>query len=282
MRFFLTFLVVSLFLPLSAKAQFFLNAGFEEWEDIADYENPKGWQTTNLEGFASVYKSDSPFTGNFAALLTAGVPTIEGPGPGRMWIDIPASEGIPSHLKVYVKHNNFSDSSRAEIYLTVNAPDYNKQHLLWSNQSEIEDWELLNIPINYEVNTQEITEVRLEFAGGSIITPLGPAGNGDFSIDNIQLTGVSTGLQQVAPEEAEMKIYPLPAQDEITLDLRQLPYGWYDIEILDMQGRRLYFLREAGSYNKHKIAVHLLPTGQYILVARNDQQEYLGRLQIVR
>jgi uncharacterized repeat protein (TIGR01451 family) len=80
--------------------------------------------------------------------------------------------------------------------------------------------------------------------------------------------------QSLAPG---MALYPNPAAEQTTLDLRSLPAGSYEVRVLDMTGRLVQSHTLAGGL-AHMLTVGNLPSGSYVVLVSNGTLKFSQRL----
>lgn len=89
------------------------------------------------------------------------------------------------------------------------------------------------------------------------------------------------GIEEIAP--SRLRIYPDPGEGVFNLELPSGFGGGYEIEVLDLAGRRVQLVRSNG-HGGLGISLDLtgVPTGSYVIVLRDLQRVMCGTVRVVR
>ena len=221
--FFLSFLLA--FFALGAIAQDTIpNAGFEFWtQGGPDYVDPNGWQTLNSQTdiisiLTCLRDSGTVHSGKYSVKLVtksgAGfiIPGILSTGQihqsGAIDDGIPMSSR-PTSLNGWYKYNPVSnDTATFSISLTKAGSPIGAGAI---SVRDTADWTYFSVPVTYSSGNTPDSVQLLFFSGTNQSSHLGST----MWIDDLSY-GYTNGIVNVAADI--MKIYPNPANNQVTID----------------------------------------------------------------
>ncbi|MBR9923050.1 MAG: T9SS type A sorting domain-containing protein [Bacteroidetes bacterium] len=267
------FLLGTFLCPYSSYSQIFYEDHFEDWDTLATFQEPVGWETSNFDSIVYVYPTLDEYDGKLAAAITGNSP--DGNGflePGNMIRELSPSEIMPNQLRVHVRHTDIIDTSYAAIYLGIyyDTDNYQSQRL-WLNHDEITDWTELILPLDFNIDGY-ITSFVIKFYAGPVKAFPGYEGNGVLYVDNLILetvTPTSTKDQVVQ----ELQVWPNPADEGLHIKLPpQVAKPEYILT--DAMGRVIHQAPLTNDY----INTAELPNGLYNLQVREGGKLFQSRI----
>lgn len=116
------------------------------------------------------------------------------------------------------------------------------------------------------------TQVVVTVEGASLLCSLN---------SNTLTDDCGVGIEEIAP--SRLRIYPDPGEGVFNLELPSGFGGGYEIEVLDLAGRRVQLVRSNG-HGGLGISLDLtgVPTGSYVIVLRDLQRVMFGTVRVVR
>jgi hypothetical protein len=229
MKTIILFIACSLLLSRLA-SQDIPNAGFENWVDVGNYQNPEFWDTANMSVFfnsvITTSKTEDSHSGSFAAKMeTKDFITFTIPGLvtlGDFEIDIwnmetSITEGTPFNLRpdklnLYYKYNPAAgDKMRIGMWLLrddgTDIPD-TVATALYESTAMVQNYTLLSLDIDYRSN--ETPEILNIIAVSS--NPENPTAGSVLIIDDLEFEFTSSPLYGDANCDGMVNI-----QDVITI-----------------------------------------------------------------
>lgn len=99
-----------------------------------------------------------------------------------------------------------------------------------------------------------------------------------WTIDNLAIQTVITGTEQAL--DAGLHLYPNPATNQIQIELDSPTSGQYTIELLSLQGQKLYLANARAVGNKlvHTIAASQLAGGMYVVKISNGSTSAVRKI----
>jgi hypothetical protein len=240
------------------------NGGFENWTGL---NMPAQWQTTNQfmpPGIFTIQKTDSAFEGSFAmemetidldGMLVPGVATLGILEIGSTHGGIPFT-ARPLSLSGYVKHPSQGDEVMLFIEFLKNGSTIGSG--FWSTTDSIGSYSLFQAPINFvssdNPDTMNISILSDPFGLGSKLI-----------IDGLKLNYPLTEISSTKENE-EVRIYPNPASDHVTVSLKHTPV--HTIRIIDMKGVEIKNIK-VNEQKTMNINLENLPHGLYFMILDN-------------
>lgn len=84
---------------------------------------------------------------------------------------------------------------------------------------------------------------------------------------------ITTGIENLDPEAAELKVYPNPSFSEVTIDWDAARNG-FDYQIINTKGETI----DKGHSNSNRIYIKNLPGGLYMIICTSDEETRMARL----
>lgn len=122
-----------------------------------------------------------------------------------------------------------------------------------------------------------LTEIPVDVAVGDEIKVI----TSDF---NFFLNAVETSTQYVAPTLETFKAYPNPFFQSVRMKLETPEKQDMRFIIISSTGQKLqdYYEESISGFYEKTFNLDALPSGTYFLIAFNNQQQVLGRIQLVK
>lgn len=269
------------------------NPDFETWQSDTFfttssyfmYNHPTGWDpfiTAFYWGFGSgngplsCYKSIANYSGNFALNLT-----VENDSVGADMTTIFPINYRPLQLNGYYKMTAVpGDTSVIWIGITKGDPiswafgDTTLevgQGVLNLSGASVTTYQPFNIPITYKDLTTFPDSALIMISSTSNIGTSIPGHK--LWVDNLYFSGTS-GIDEESSEN-EIRVYPNPVRNSLSIDLRSKTGQKTEIEILDMAGRSMF--SETINYFDN-IDLSTLENGIYVLRINNNNGTFTKKI----
>jgi hypothetical protein len=142
--------------------------------------------------------------------------------------------------------------------------------------SQVDAWQMMDVDLSAWVGQV----VQLQFRGVTACDE-----KGDLAIDDFSLTDITAddpGI--VASDQSTLKLYPNPANDQVTLVIPRTAESVYQMKISSLFGQTIMDQTLAVSYNgiREKIGLTNIPAGIYIVEVLGNTERYIARLVVTR
>lgn len=104
---------------------------------------------------------------------------------------------------------------------------------------------------------------------------------GCIALSDIATFTVATVSSVDEHPTGRLVVYPVPATDQLTLNLTHLPGGHYSIKLLSTTGRQVLYLETNGNA-KVALDVSELPAGTYLLFLSGNEVSAIQKVQVFR
>ena len=285
----LLLVVLIFFVALSASAQNIPNASFENWHSYSLGEYPDWWATSDSVsaangGGASVFKSSAdPYDGIYSLHLKSTQITIivfqvSGPGiatNGQVNFvggNFEFSGGSPDTARSrfftgrykYIPQNP-ADAAIVKVFLFKNNGTSPRDTIaagLWEHTGAITTYDQFVIPMIYhDYITQPDTCLIILQSSRGINDP-GLGVGSEFIVDSIGFAGF-VGIDEFKNSISSVNVYPMPAQNEINIDVELKNNINLYYSIFDINGRLLQ--SALMNSKKEKVDISKLSSGRYFL-----------------
>lgn len=161
------------------------------------------------------------------------------------------------------------------LYLVYRTTD----HPEWTTLLELEPsgrlWRWLEFSMDVP---QEVFADEIEFA--FYYTDSKDIGYG-AAVDNFYLGPKTSGMDLTTSDQG-VKVYPNPAEDQITLDIKGFVSQKLTIKISDLTGRLVFFreVQPGGIQHQERISLEQLPTGLYQLQLVSPDKTWIQRISL--
>ncbi len=272
---------------LFSSAQSILNPSFEDWVTYNLGERPVFWNTSDSltasigAGHSAVKEATDVCDLSYAVKMTSiGLFTLTGPG-------VVTNGVISGNASSYTVSGGTPDTARSKFincclkYIPA-APGTDNAIIsafLFKSNGGSRD------TIAYSINTIGTTLVMNNFSFGFhyidfdnqpdtiLIILQSSRGISDatvgsaLTVDNLTLTGW-VGIDDAASQVKSMKLYPIPANDELTIMAELNNPVAMHYEIMDIAGKLVGTSKMES--NTEKIDISPLPAGNYFITLRDD------------
>ncbi|HPD66069.1 MAG TPA: T9SS type A sorting domain-containing protein [Bacteroidia bacterium] len=227
------------------------NNDFENWTEVS-FEEPEGWLSANAfspdPNIVSVTKTTDYQQGNYAAKIT-NISIMSGEILGFLTNGTIGENGPLGGMPVF----NNPDKVKFYYKYIPNGPDtavFFTVLTKWDNSLGISvnvEQKQIKLPptpnytyfeVSYDYNqTPSADTLNITFGSGNFIDQGNYVGLGSaLYIDNVTVTYKSSSVEDYLAGNA-INIYPNPASDKITIDIRDLFKGEVNISMTDQAGR---------------------------------------------
>lgn len=270
----------------TAIAQLVPNANMEEWEHIANYDNPVGWSTPNgLYGLLQVVFKDSTVvnSGNYAAKIVAtsffGLVIPGAMGTGALDLDnltftggFPLSDPNVVALIGYYKYTSVGNDS-CLIYSILTH---------WDNVMNKRDTVAVAVFVSGTVSAYTLFSSPYDVLNAntpdSALIILATANNVDAAesgstlwIDDIDFTK-AVAIPEIKNEE--LSVYPNPADQSLIVTLPQ-EINANTILISSIDGKRIKDF-PVNNQTSFSISTASFSPGEYVMFARDQQEKVIA------
>ncbi len=255
------------------------NAGFETWTNMGTYNNPDSWDCLNsMTSGMSVYTCQKGTPGNPGTSyikLTSKTVTGMGVMPGIAvcgTLDQSTMQPLsgfafnqrPASLTGKWQHMIFGNSQGfIDVQLTYwDAGLQMSMPVATAHQTlsgMAMSWATFTIPLTYVSNNTPDSCIIILSASGS-----NPANNDYLWVDNLSFTGTVAGIK-TNDFSSTISVFPIPAVNDITVNLSSLKEKYVTLQISDMQGKLVTQLNKIEVSAKTSIDISALQKGNYML-----------------
>jgi hypothetical protein len=139
-------------------------------------------------------------------------------------------------------------------------PTYTTSHIPPVGSTE---WRQETVALN--TNTWGSNPVRFKFRFTS-------GGGNNIFIDDVNITGISTGVNNPFVSDETISVYPNPAQDDLNVDLNLNKNSEVEILVKDVTGKTILSRKNKLSQGEHKLQLETteLSSGLYFMQVRSD------------
>lgn len=278
-----TLLVAFTFVSVGMANAQLTNLGLNTWASGA----PTGWTTPALiaTGSVSEITTGAPEGSSAASIKVVACPTCPfipssfgGPFPD------PMTGFIIQAAEHYTKPTTFSfkwkgqiatgDTGLIAIQFTNMGSVIGEAVLDLDPGTNQATWTTENITINYSGSLMPDTAFiaaiadRWLLTGGAAVSSTATF----IDIDDIQLTGGTTGIEMLETNNSLIMAYPNPASDMVNFNL--LGTDASVIEVVDMAGNLVY--SQTNLDVKFRLDISAYNNGAYFVRFLNNQNEYIG------
>ncbi len=255
------------------------NSGFETWTNMGTYNNPDSWDCLNsMTSGMSVYTCQKGTPGNPGTSyikLTSKTVTGMGVMPGIAvcgTLDQSTMQPLsgfafnqrPASLTGKWQHMIFGNSQGfIDVQLTywdagmqMNMPVATAHQTL---SGMAMSWATFTIPLTYVSNNTPDSCIIILSASGS-----NPTNNDYLWVDNLSFTGTVAGIK-TNDFSSTISVSPIPAVNDITVNLSSLNEKYVTLQISDMQGKLVTQLNKIEVSAKTSIDISALQKGNYML-----------------
>ncbi len=251
----LTFLTLCYFAAFSQIP----NGGFENWENIQNYEKPLYWETNQDTNFVRFVKDTFSYEGVFSLKILTDPSVIAFRNCMSMAsaaVKLNASLGENKSLYFYVK--SLSDNSLGTTFLKVSGKCYQGQTFIaeynWENHEEIATFTEIELPLT----NPAIDSLSIHIWGGAINGAADGCHNQSVSwIDGFEIKDSEISNTRTI-HKPEISVFPIPSTGKLQLKGAVELFKTY--KVFDLTGREL----ESGIIQESKI--NLTSKGMLLLV----------------
>ena len=275
------------------------NPGFEDWDDLGNYEEPTEWSSANecsdqLGVYSSAKTSTDPHSGTYAARMVTqnalfGAIKVNGLIATSTMICDPLNPGNKDGKPYFERPDSIvgwykyapvdTDNGYVQVMLldtvaggSVDTIAYIKHDF---NDAKAE-WTRFSAPINYNsTGYPNLCAILFNSSWGNGNNNEAFVGS-ELIIDDIELVfNPTTGLTE-GYDATEWRVYPNPASDEVNISIGR--EGLANIEVLDITGK-VVFNKVVNGANR-SVSVLGLTEGIYLyqLTTTDGQAIRTGKL----
>lgn len=260
------------------------NWNFNDWIDYGDYEDPTSWGSNNYLtagfGVKPVESDTISVEGLAAKMVTKAGDNFSVPGVlcSNGYFDINAEGCIGGFACDYpfIFFNGFykcnpagTDTSGAGAVLWQwNSTTQKRDTIAWAIAKFYEsnfDYIFFSIPFDYV--TPGIPDSAMIMLTSSTALGQDPPAGTKLRIDNLAFSDLATGVAELS--EMEVKVYPNPAVNYVTVTLPRTP-DKLSIVVFDYLGR-MVDLKEMPTH-EYVLATHNLRSGFYFFQILDENQ----------
>lgn len=256
------------------------NGSFENWTSFGSYEDPTGWESTNLyfpySGVVVCEKDTDCTEGQYAALLTTKYSSMMAETmPGWLFQNGFAYNHRPEKLKFDYKLWLNTGDPAAVFRVTLTKWDSSSN----SSITIAEVFEILSVSVSswteaeysfdYSSHLQPDSCFMI-FASGDEMTCVDSS---YIKIDKVVLDGTYVGIagEEIHPA---FRISPNPASDVLYIDLAM---NEQSLSITDLSGRVILNRDGLSASSRHKVDISSLPAGIYIVRVSGENDTSTGK-----
>lgn len=274
---------------ISVKAQI-PNNGFENWTSFTGYEDPTYWGSTNSYSSGPFYactKSTDhyPLSVGSYSLRLENDPTqnpsfagrgalFTGPPPPRPNFAI---SGHPTSLTGYYKFAPVNgDTMYIQVQLFYHGSGVGFAQLTTTVAAP--NWTSFNIPISlYTTADSGSIIIAAYYANGFNYMP---HGNSVLYVDNLNFDNLITGVNTVNNDKGNVSIYPNPAKNQITIDLKNVSGSLEKITIYNILGEAMSTQNHSGKVKSSLEAIDIngLSAGIYMVEVITDNGNFYQKI----
>ncbi|GAA4457749.1 T9SS type A sorting domain-containing protein [Rurimicrobium arvi] len=134
---------------------------------------------------------------------------------------------------------------------------------MWNSSTAAYD-SIVRVDFTNNIHGQATSESSFSFDSGSW-----KVSDGDHKY-NYYYEDYTTGVKELQAQQAEIRLFPVPAADELELQIRQEHPQALEVAVIDLQGRVCISKQYAAAANiSDRISVARLPSGNYLLRLNN-------------
>jgi hypothetical protein len=257
------------------------NSSFENWTSMGTYDVPNGWgtmnNTTTSSGVYTATKGSPGSPGNYYLKLTSktvGANVVNGIAVSGQLdsVTMQPKSGFsftqrPTGLTGKWQHMIFG-SSQGSISITLTRWDagMNVRIPVGSGRVTLSgmamSWANFTVPITYvDGNNPDTCIIVLQASGNT------PTNNDYLWVDNLAFSGIAAGIENNTSFINELKIYPNPSTEKITIDMNLKNSEKISLELLDITGK-VILVKDAGMLkgeSKQNLDVSGISNGSYFL-----------------
>ncbi len=283
----LTTFSILLTLGMANAQQQIANGGFELWDTLGNYSQPKNWYTLNpltVFGFepsttittdahsgtyAVVLESKSNTFTDYTGLLCSG-PILDGNNdPDFEHLNIKFN-GRPTHARFYYKSLPVKNDTCAFIMVLLKwNPVLSKNDTLaqatFSMGDSVGSYTLANVPFEYYSTA---TPDSAYYIMSSSIDGLNPLAGSKLIVDDLELVYSASGIVNF-DKKLEATVYPNPSNNVLNIDFENDKMR--NIEIYNSQGKIL--LSKQLFYSHNLIELDTFEAGIYFISIRGENNE---------
>jgi hypothetical protein len=255
------------------------NAGFENWTSAGSYNNPDNWDQLNaMTSSASIYtctKGTPGQTGSAYIKLVSKTVGTMGVMPGIATTGMinmsnfsvtggfPFTQRPQSLTGAWQYMASGSDAGFVAVYLTKwNSSMGMRDTVAMAMQNlsgMVMSWTSFSINLMYTKGGFPDTAQIILSSSGMV-----PVANSYLYADNLAFTGSIAGIKE-NKFNAEIKLFPNPASDKLVVSVGNSKSTKGQIEIADMQGKKIKSLNNIDFTANTSIDIADLPKGEYII-----------------
>jgi hypothetical protein len=253
---------------LSTLGQNIPNGNFESWEIKNSTLQPTSWATTNLPGFEAISRVTPGYNGTIFAARISEENLNGTPVSGEMKLKFACNQRPISVTGAYRVLPQAGDS----VYLIISVTLSNKitpiGYFTVFNLSYIASSEFTPFSYDFYYARPDAPDTARFTIGmyskHSVI-------NSAIEIDELKFSNAVDGTIEKKKEITIGNIYPLPANNYISIPINLIKPTELKIEIFDLSGNKLqsFFKNVSGSCNL-EINVNNIASGAYIISLENS------------
>jgi hypothetical protein len=292
------FTTAAAMLALAVFAQQIPNAGFENWNTTAGYNNPDDWDNTNsIMGSMGAYTVTKGTPGNPGDSYIK-ITTVSHMGTTIPGIAVSGSLDISNPLDI--KYSGFAFSERPEKltgswqYMAMGPNDQGFIYVLltkWNAATMSRDtvgsgrellagmvmsWADFSIPMTYSDPAPPDSAIIVLAASGAG-TEL--TANSYLYVDNLAFQDGGTGINAATKLVEDLTVYPVPAKNTMTVYFKTINKAQkLSVELTDIQGRSL--LQKTIKENHFILDVSIIASGNYFLKITDGRQSQVKKVTI--
>ena len=255
------------------------NNGFENWTSMGSYNNPDSWDQLNaMTSSMSVYTATKGTPGSpgtaYLKLVSKNV-TGMGVMPGLATTgminmgNMSVTGGFPFALRPQSLTGarqfmaSGSDAGFIAVYLTKWNSSMGMRDTVAMAMQNLSGMAMswTNFTINLMYMSGGFPDTAQIILSSSGMTPVA---NSYLYVDNLAFAGSVTGIKE-NKLNAEVKLFPNPTSDKLVVSVANSKTTKGQIEISDMQGRKVKALSNIDFTMSNTIDVADLPKGEYII-----------------
>jgi len=269
------FLIVTYLVSFELKAQNVPNGGFENWTSFGLYEMPDSWQTTDsislTQGTHSVTKETvNIHSGTYAMKLTPFTYILTIPGTasnGHINYSTLAIEGGTPDTVRHAKLDGwyqFAPVSNDSCTILVTLYKWNSSTSMrdvvgggaFCTQTAAATYTPFEITLDYASSSTPDSVLIVVYSSALGGSHMGTV----LYVDDLSFSGIA-GVNELPASVQSIHVYPVPAGNELNVDLALSKKVRSSFVITDVSGRKM--ISHAMNQSKEKIDISALASGNY-------------------
>lgn len=256
------------------------NAGFEEWEQIQNYEKPMFWDTNQDSTFTRFEKGEISVEGEYSLKIIPSTPIMSCMSIARIGVKLQTPIGENKSLTFFAKSIPFPSNDEETVFLQVSGHLYSggnfESNYVWETFDRIDDFTKIQIPITYP----NVDSISIVIAGGASLRPADGCENYSYSwIDGMKIEEleVVSSHSELEVNDTEIAIFPNPSNGIIeindkgnTIFNNNVNNNVNRFYLYSLDGR----LVKSGHLTDGTINTQNILAGNYLIKLTNDDQSF--------